>query len=94
MSGESRQYLLRVPIESQFQQTGVVDQTLDRMIGSALTSADARRHGRVNLARVERCLVGFKPEIALDFDDACAEGQRRDLRVLNNIFRTYVWSCV
>ena len=70
------------------------DQTLDRMIGSALTSADARRHGRVNLARVERCLVGFKPEIALDFDDACAEGQRRDLRVLNNIFRTYVWSCV
>ncbi len=70
------------------------DQTLDRMIQNALSSPEARRQRRVNLARVERCLVDFKPEIELDFDAACAQGQRRDLRVLNNIFRTYIWSCV
>ncbi len=67
--------------------------TIDRMIERAVTSNQARQYG-TNLGAVRRCLQGFMRDIEYDFDDACSRGTTAGMRALENIFRSYIWSCV
>jgi hypothetical protein len=48
----------------------------------------------VNWGRINQCLVRETPSIEVDFDDACAQGQRVSLNVLDEILRSYALSCV
>ena len=48
----------------------------------------------VNWGRINQCLVRETPSIEVDFDDACAQGQRVSLDALDEILRGYALSCV
>lgn len=59
-----------------------------------LASNKAKSWSSINKTRIERCLIKATPSISIDFDDACAQGQRASLSVLDEILLTYVRSCV
>ena len=67
-------------------------QTVAIMIQDAVQSSAAGQY-RVSPARVARCLEGQINAILNDFDDTCFAGSA-GLQALNNIFRSYIWSCV
>ena len=67
--------------------------TLDQMISSGIQGSGARRYN-INRARTEQCMRRQIRSIQLDFDGACAEGQRARISVLDDIFKQYAWSCI
>lgn len=67
--------------------------TITNMIDTGLQSSRARRYD-INPARTRQCLMRSIPDIEIEFDGACGSGRSAGLQALNNIFKTYAWSCV
>jgi hypothetical protein len=67
--------------------------TIDRMISSGIRGSEARRYD-INRARTEQCMRSQARSIQYDFDGACAEGQRAEMSVLDDLFKQYAWSCL
>ena len=59
-----------------------------------LASNKAKAWTSVNKSQIERCLIRATPLISIDFDDACAQGNRASLQVLDEILLDYARSCV
>jgi hypothetical protein len=67
--------------------------TIDRMIQSTVAGSGGRSY-RVDRGAVGRCLQSYAQSIAYDFDSACADPSTAGMQALNEIFKSYVWSCV
>ncbi len=59
-----------------------------------LDSNRAKKFTSINRGRIEQCLIRNMSPIAIDFDDACAQGQRVSKDALDEILMDYVRSCV
>ncbi len=66
---------------------------IDGMIQDAIASQRGRSYG-VNRGAIGRCLDASSRNIQYDFDDACANSRTASMQALNNIFKSYIWSCV
>ncbi len=69
------------------------DARIDRMIERVVTGHTAQQYD-VSKGRVARCLEGYAPRMALDFDDVCADRRTAGMQAIQNVFHKYVWSCV
>ena len=71
---------------------GQKEATVDGMIDDALGSSRGRQYD-VNRDAIGRCLRESVYEIAISFDDVCANPRSADMQAIRNVFKSYVWSC-
>ena len=73
--------------------------TPDQKRETILAEVDARlgaprtQKYKVNRARMRACLENRVRAIQIDFDEACAQGQRVSMRELDDILTEYIVSC-
>ena len=62
------------------------------MIDDAIGGQGGRQY-RVNRNAIGRCLHSRTQDIFYDFEDTCADSSRAGMQALNNLFKSYIWSC-
>lgn len=67
--------------------------TVQRMIDDALSGNRGRKY-EVNREAIARCLRSRADEMAIAFDDVCANSRSAGMQAIRDVFDTYVWSCV
>ena len=72
---------------------GQREATLRTAFRDILDSSKAKRWTSLNKGRAEQCLIQSLQSIEIDFDNACSEGNRAPLDVLDEILMGYVRSC-
>lgn len=71
---------------------GQKEATVRGMIADALESNRGRQYD-VNREAIGRCLRENVSQIAIAFDDICANPRSAEMQAIPNLFKTYVWSC-
>ncbi|MHC4608169.1 MAG: hypothetical protein ACYTAF_14770 [Planctomycetota bacterium] len=69
-------------------------QALEAAVDDVLESPRAKSFTSINKGRIRACMMQRSRSIAIDFDDACAQGMAAPMNVLDEILMDYVRSCV